>query len=134
MWKKYNQTLNTLKDEEIQITNDGSVASSLVWKAYNLTLIENSKNFLHMITYNESNLEQDLQKDMNETLQIFASNNFNRTLIYNTFVMQFSENFNQNIDKSQQNFLNKNYKKLVNNLMRFKQRYIYISLEKKLIL
>ena len=131
MWKKYNQTLNTLKDEEIQITSDGSVASSLVWKAYNLTLIENSKNFLHMITYNESNLEQDLQKDMNETLQIFASNNFNRTLIYNTFVMQFSENFNQNIDKSQQTFLNKNYKKLVNNLMRFKQRYIYISLEKK---
>ena len=121
MMNKYNETLKSLNDQ-IEPKTDIE-EESLIWQAYNLTLIESSKNFLHMITYNQSNPNgQDLKQEMNKTMEIFDTHKFNKTLIYNTFVMQFYENFSHSVEKSNQSLVNKSYKKLINNLLRFKQR------------
>lgn len=111
----YNEKLGNL-------TNENEQSEDLIWKAYNLTLIENSKNFLHMITYNESDPNQDVNKDMGETINLFKARKLNNTIIYNTFVNQFYETFYNNNFKQKIGFFEKYYKKLISNLLRYKQR------------
>lgn len=115
MMRIYNEKLGNL-------TNENEQSEDLIWKAYNLTLIENSKNFLHMITYNESDPNQDVNKDMGETINLFKARKLNNTIIYNTFVNQFYETFYNNNFKQKIGFFEKYYKKLISNLLRYKQR------------
>ena len=99
-----NKYEENLKGLTIQKENQNSDEEALTWKAYKLTLHENS-NFLHMITFNQSDKNQDIQKAMKETIEIFTRNNFDRVSIYNTFVKQFAELLKQELESKNRNLI-----------------------------
>lgn len=106
------QNLKEFKDE-----------SELLWKAYNKTLIINSKNFFEMIVKNESNSRQDLKKDIANIFSYLKEKKLNNTMIYHSFVNQFYTNFNDKMIKAKYGFFYKNYRKLLSVLIRFRQSF-----------
>lgn len=129
--KKYNTTFDELKTDG----KDASSEENLVWKAYNLTLIENSKKFLHMIALNESIQNQDLNSDIKKIVDYFEEKKLNKTTVYHNFVDQFYSNFNTKVVKVKQSNLYKFYRKFLSNILRFKQSFsmVYLALKSILI-
>ncbi len=101
-------------------------------RAFNLTLIENSKSFLKMLTFNSSSSSSDnkksifnLTEEINNLKQFLKSKNIDKHVIYKQFVSQFSNKFDEKIldSDAKKSFKNsKTYKRFLANLARFKQR------------
>ena len=118
MFQTFNRTFETLKKSKEIIEE-----AELLWKAYNKTLIINSKNFYQMIAKNESNIKQDLEKDIANIISYINEKKLNNTMIYHSFVNQFYINFNDRQVKAKYSFIYKNYRKLLSVLIRFKQSF-----------
>lgn len=121
MMKKYNQTHDNLVGSEKVIQNSDRM-QELIWQAYNITLIENSKKFLYMIAFNESDTNQDVQAEIKNIQKLFSEKNLNRTIVYEAFVDQFYDTFNDKIIKTKENVFVKFFNKILKNFLRFKQR------------
>ncbi|CAF0800127.1 unnamed protein product [Brachionus calyciflorus] len=123
MFSQYNNTIIDLKKDLNEASLNGSYETELIWKAYNQTLIENSKNFYEMIARNNSNQEQNLEQDVKNVLNYLNEKKLNRTMIYTNFVNEFYTKFNDKIVKSKYSFAYKNYRKLLSVFIRFKQSF-----------
>ena len=130
MMKTFNRTLNELK-----LNNEENLLSEsdLKLKAFNLTLIENSKTFFKMLTNkDEENEEKNrfLNENYNNTEEIkqlkelFEKKGLNKNSVYKQFVHQFSNKFDEKVLDVENTIKNtKAYKRLMANVLRFKQRY-----------
>jgi hypothetical protein len=118
MMMTYDKTLNGL----INSGKTELVGDELNWFAFNLTLIENSKNFLYMISNNESNSNETPQSLIDKAQNLIETHKLNATLLYEEFVESLYKTFRDKLNRHKRFPYMKYYEKLISNLLRFKQR------------
>jgi hypothetical protein len=118
MMLTYDKILNDLiQNDKTQLVGD-----ELNWFAFNLTLIENSKSFLYMISFNESNSNEAHQSEIEQAQILIETHKLNATLLYEEFVDSLYKTFRDKLNKQKRFPYMKYYEKLISNLLRFKQR------------
>lgn len=128
----YNQTYQKLIDDKLQENPENTIETilndeELIWKAYNQTLMENSKKFLKMISLNRSDeSNQIVDESIQNVLKVFNDRNYNQTKIYYDFVRQFYNHFEHKIVGSSQSLLVKLQKKFTTDLRRFYHRFLFL--------
>jgi hypothetical protein len=99
MMRTFNETLASLRsNEEIEVDLEND-EEFLKMKAYNMTLIENSKHFLKMLTHQEEQTENNSNNtDLVDKLKrVFEEKKLNKNAIYKKFVSQFSNKFDEQV-------------------------------------
>jgi hypothetical protein len=119
----YNKTLEELIGEEKQL--EPNELNRLKIKAYNLTILESSREFLYMLSHNnsQSDQEQNIASEMERARALIEKSNLNITKLYNDFAEHFYHKVNEKFIKSKESFYQRYKRKFYNNLSKFKLRY-----------
>lgn len=116
MLKEYNKTHHELNSLNRNILD----SDNLTWKAFNLTMEKNSKEFLKMISYNETFSEEENDAELKRIQEIFEKQNLN--YLYGLFSSHFRNHIKQTLVIDQLNLAQKFFKYQIQNMQRFKQR------------
>jgi hypothetical protein len=125
LYEKFsNNILKKFENKYFELTaqyfNESHNESS-AFAAYNLTLLEYSKDFVNLISLNESNPTQ--SQDIHEIKYIenlIKKNDLRR--VYDLFTEQVYNHISNEIDKKNNNFILRQFRELSGNFIRFKQR------------
>lgn len=129
MLDRINQTLidmnKTKKKHRLNTDEYENEEEAKLWFAYNTSLIESSKNFLSMMATNKTstNKQIDVEKEKIHILKTFKNKNLSEHHVYKAFVNQFYNNFSNKEAKAKTTFFEKYYRKLLNNIRRFKHSF-----------
>lgn len=125
MWT-FNATMEKLEqqidEEKEEDEKKKSNRENLLWKAYNQTLLENSKSFPSMIALNRSDAQQDFNATLKTIINYFNTKKINQTKVYYDFVNKFYSDFEHRTIKGGYSKFEKIYKKLRSEFYRFKLR------------
>jgi hypothetical protein len=113
MMKEYNRTYENLIETEKDKEN-------LTYKALNLTLQRNSNDFLHMISFNESQTLTENEQELDKIQKMFEKRNLN--FIYNQFNVYFRSHVKHTLIIDKLGVFQKIFHKVWPNLLRFKHR------------
>ena len=113
MMKEYNRTYENLIETEKDKEN-------LTYKALNLTLQRNSNDFLHMISFNESQTLTENEQELDKIQKMFEKRNLN--FIYNQFNVYFRSHVKHTLIIDKLGVFQKISHKVWPNLLRFKHR------------
>jgi hypothetical protein len=134
MMRTFNETLESLRSSEKVETDLENDKDFLKMKAYNMTLIENSKHFLRMLTNQEEKTESlpglnTVNEDrvnktdlVSQLKKVFEEKSLNKNAVYKKFVNQFSAKFDEKMLNSEKDFLSLSKSRLLKNLMTSFQR------------
>lgn len=121
MWT-FNRTFETIESEHSQNQGETTPREELMWKAYNETLLENSKSFPTMIALNRSDDKQDYNATIQSIKKFFNARKINQTRVYYEFVNKFYSDFEHRTIKGSYSKLEKIYKKIRSEFFKFKIR------------
>jgi len=116
--KEYNRTFENLYESKKDVLD----RENITWLALNLTVHRNSKEFLHMISFNESKSIQENQNELNRIQEKFEKKNLN--YMYDLFTSQFRTDIKNTFIAIKSSFFQKHFKHFEKNKHRFKQRFV----------
>ena len=116
--KEYNRTYESLFESKKDILD----RENITWLALNLTVHRNSKEFLYMISFNESKTIQENQNELTRIQEKFEKKNLN--YIYDLFTSHFRADVRNTFIAVKPSFFQKNFKDFEKNIQRFKQRCV----------
>lgn len=98
----------------------------LLWEAYNKTVLESSRHFMHMLTLNRSNPtinRSQLAELRKSIVKEFKRKRLNERHVYRTFVEQFGDTFGTKLARASEPFYEKQRVKFAKQWARFKQSF-----------
>lgn len=116
MMNEYNKTYENLNQHYNGTTDE----ENIIWKAFNLTMIRNSNEFMHMISFNESKSDLENEEETKRIQTTFEKPNLN--YIYNLFSQYFRNHVKQRLFNDKLGLFEKLVKQLWQNFLKFKQR------------
>jgi hypothetical protein len=124
MNERYEHFLN-----QINSTINGPIDNEMIETAMNMTLSENAERFIYMITFNSTVDHFDVDAEIEKTKSLFKLNKFNVTTVYNHFISNYQDSFDERLKRVQQTNVQKLFQNTNKSLRRMKNRfplYIYI--------